>query len=131
MPYIKQSLRDDLDNEIAVLGDAITELYQMGQGQRDGLLNYAITKLLLQVYPKKDESYHNYNEAMGMLESCKTEYYRRAVATYEDSKIWENGDVYPNPIQPDMDVVISPIDWDKVHQMQDDANWEEIRNVLR
>jgi hypothetical protein len=100
MPYITQDLRDQLDAEIKTLGNAVQRLYfNKDTNSRDGLMNYAITKLILQVYPKESQNYHGYNEVMGMLESCKLEYYRRAVAPYEDSKIYENGDVYPNPIQ--------------------------------
>jgi hypothetical protein len=93
MPYIKREFRKELDNEIWALGDAIKEIHQLGQSERAGLLNYAITKLLLQVYPKSEESYHTYNEAMGMLGSCTQEYYRKHVAPYEIQKEYDNGDV--------------------------------------
>jgi len=45
---------------------------------------------LIGVYPPK---YFNYNRAMGVLESCKLEFYRRFVGRYEDKKIKENGDI--------------------------------------
>lgn len=100
MPYITQDLRDALDNEIKALGNAVQSLYFNRVDSRDGLMNYAITKLILHVYPQESQNYHGYNEVMGMLDSCRSEYYRRAVAPYEESKIFSNGDVYPNPIQP-------------------------------
>ena len=47
--------------------------------------------MLLQQNPK---SYADYNALIGVLESCKLEFYRRAVAAYEDEKSTVNGDVY-------------------------------------
>jgi hypothetical protein len=57
----------------------------------DGRLNYVISRLLAQLYPK---GYFHYNRAMGVLASAMQEFYRRRVAPYEDVKISENGDVY-------------------------------------
>ena len=37
--------------------------------------------------------YFNINRAMGVLEACKLEYYRRVAAPYEDTMIQTNGDV--------------------------------------
>ena len=56
----------------------------------DGELNYIITRILKEVYPLR---YFNINRAMGVMESCKLEYYRRVAAPYEDTKIEQNGDV--------------------------------------
>lgn len=58
-----------------------------------GELNYIITKLLLATDPY---NYNDYNTLIGVLECCKLEFYRRAVAVYEDTKIKKNGDVYTN-----------------------------------
>ena len=60
--------------------------------QNAGELNYVITTLLQKYIDKP--SYTVYNEVIGVLECCKLEIYRRAVAAYEDKKIEENGDVY-------------------------------------
>ncbi|MCL4435826.1 MAG: hypothetical protein M1503_11715 [Thaumarchaeota archaeon] len=57
----------------------------------DGELDYIITSLLKGLY---DPKYFNYNRAIGVLETTKQEFYRRAVAPYEDEKIEESGDVY-------------------------------------
>lgn len=57
----------------------------------EGDLNYAITRLCLAEVP---ETYADYNALIGVLECAKQEFYRRAVATYEDEKLIENGDVY-------------------------------------
>jgi hypothetical protein len=44
-------------------------------------------------------SYRILNNAVGAAESAKTEFQRRIVGPYEDSKIAENGDVYGPLIQ--------------------------------
>ena len=62
-------------------------------GNNVGQLNYAITNLLLATQPK---TYAHYNELVGLLECVKLEFYRRAVAAYEEQKILDNGDVYPS-----------------------------------
>jgi len=56
----------------------------------DGDLNYIITRILKESYPLR---YFNLNRAVGVLECCKLEFYRRVAAPYEDTKIKENGDV--------------------------------------
>lgn len=61
-----------------------------------GELNYAITALCngyLDQYAGTP-GYAQYNEIVGVLESAKLEFYRRAVVPYEDAKIEQNGDVY-------------------------------------
>jgi hypothetical protein len=39
--------------------------------------------------------YADFNAAIGALECCKSELYRRMVGPYEDQAIARNGDVYP------------------------------------
>lgn len=97
MPYVKQAIRDSLDDKISDLADVINHLHRIEGRDRDGMLNYTVTKLLLQCYP--NVSYKTLNEAVGVLECCKLEFYRRQCAPYENSKVDENGDVYPKQIQ--------------------------------
>lgn len=91
MPYIKSSDRVKLEfclesiNCIKLLSDVI---------QSEGELNYIITRLCLEYLKKTKERYKDYNNIVGILECAKLEFYRRAVAKYEDQKIKENGDVY-------------------------------------
>lgn len=59
-----------------------------------GELNYLFTRICLDYLALKGEKYQYYADIVGALESCKLEFYRRAVAPYEDKKIIENGDVY-------------------------------------
>ena len=59
-----------------------------------GELNYVITKMVLRYLARyATDSYSNFNEAVGVLECVKQEFYRRAVVPYEDAKIIVNGDV--------------------------------------
>jgi hypothetical protein len=81
MPYISKELRACYD-EMLRFGDALTP----------GELNYIITKIVLSQVKKP--SYTKYNELIGVLECVKQELYRRAVASYEDRKKEENGDVF-------------------------------------
>lgn len=80
MPYIKQELRGDLEEGRAP--------------SHSGELNYAITKMIREYLRFKGESYHSFNEVIGVLECAKLELYRRMVAPYENQKWSEHGDVY-------------------------------------
>lgn len=59
-----------------------------------GEINFLITSLLDEYIHRVGLSYATLNGAIGALECCKLELYRRLVATYEEVKIKENGDVY-------------------------------------
>jgi len=87
MPYIKKEERAKYDNALKELTGL---LRAQPVEQVDGELNYVITRLLKESYPLK---YFSLNRAIGVLECCKLEFYRRVVAPYEDTKINENGDV--------------------------------------
>jgi len=78
MPYISQEARRK------AIMKRTTEL-------TSGELNFTITEFLLSAEPK---TYEDYNRLIGVLECIKLEFYRRAVAVYEDRKKEENGDVY-------------------------------------
>ena len=57
-------------------------------------LNYRIHELIeIFLTSKAEIGYEEYNSVIGVLECTKQEFYRRAVATYEDEKIVENGDI--------------------------------------
>lgn len=58
-----------------------------------GELNYTLT-FFVQKFLGNSPNYDKYNSAIGALEACKLEMYRRAVAPYEDKKMEENGDVW-------------------------------------
>lgn len=82
MPYITQERRDVI-------------LYEDGQLECAGELNFMITGLILAYVQRKGLSYQTLNDVTGALENCKLEAYRRLIAPLEDRKILENGDVYP------------------------------------
>lgn len=88
MPYIRPELREDIDKSLLGL---IKLLDWTEKDNIDGVMNYVITKLIRSQYNRG--SYEEYNAAIGVLECAKLEFYRRAIAPYEDIKIKENGDV--------------------------------------
>jgi len=84
MPYVKEHLREILTPEVSA---PITE---------PGELNYAITQLCLQYVAENGLSYSTINDILGACTGARDEFYRRVAAPYEDKKIAENGDVYPD-----------------------------------
>lgn len=80
MPYIISERRPQLRPHLAP--------------QNAGELNFIITKLCLDYIEDRHMSYSMLNEVVGVLECAKLEFYRRAVATYEESAIKRNGDIY-------------------------------------
>ena len=87
MPYIKMEDRPKYEKN---LKEIISLIKDHPVDQMDGQLNYIITRILKEAYPLR---YFNINRAVGVLECCKLEYYRRVAAPYEDTKIEQNGDV--------------------------------------
>jgi len=83
MPYIKPEHRK--------VYDPFIHLLPVNKATPAGELNYLITKILLETQPT---SYAEYNTLIGVLECCKLEFYRKAVAVYEEEKIKQNGAVY-------------------------------------
>lgn len=61
-----------------------------------GELNYVITRQVID-YLDGQISYDTINAVVGCLESVKVEMNRRFTAPYEDSKVRQNGDVWPSP----------------------------------
>ena len=85
MPYIQPEQRELLEGYAPmVLGERC-----VGPGE----LNYLLTRVI-QGYLFRNRGYRGINDAIGALECCKLEMYRRVASPYEDQKIQENGDVY-------------------------------------
>ena len=82
MLYIKQERRYEID-ELGVSPD------------NAGELNYLFTTIGLKYLSRKGKKYQILNDICGALEHAKLEFARRMVGPYEDTKIEENGDVYP------------------------------------
>ena len=87
MPYILQESRPAINKLIDQL---VKHIKTLSVEEQDGNMNYAISRLLRQVYPLK---YFHQNRAMGMLTCVLQEQYRKIISDYEDLKIKENGDV--------------------------------------
>ena len=85
MPYIKQEDRSRLQ--------PLVQAMETAEIRTPGELNYLLTLLAHRFLNQKPESYQGYNDAIGALEGAKLELYRRHVASYENDKIKENGDV--------------------------------------
>lgn len=85
MPYIKKVDRERFK--------PLTNVIETTAINTPGELNYLLTLLAHRFLNMKPESYQGYNDAMGALEGAKLELYRRHIASYEDDKIQENGDV--------------------------------------
>ena len=84
MPYIKPDRREELG-----------EYEHVPLPQTPGELNYVLTRLTDRVLGPSP-SYEDINSAIGALECCQLELYRRVASPYEDRKMAENGDTYLN-----------------------------------
>jgi hypothetical protein len=93
MPYINNDLRSTLDPVVDHIINALRELeLDFPESSTEGNLNYIISRVLNGVYT--NGGYKAINDAIGVLECIKQEYYRRVASEYENKKIAENGDVY-------------------------------------
>lgn len=82
MPYIKKSLREEIDagKTPETTGELTYVLYSQ-------CMEY------LTRFVASEPRFDDYAEAIAALECTKLELYRRAVAPYEEGKIAENGDL--------------------------------------
>ena len=87
MPYINQADRKFLMlKSVAEVGDLC---------KTPGELNFVMTMILNEYFKRSDKgNYQAINDIVGVLEGAKLEFYRRVASSYEDKKIFENGDVY-------------------------------------
>ena len=92
MPYIRQEKREILDPAIDGLINELRGLQlDDPEDNTESNLNYIISRLLNKLYTV---DYKEINNALGMLDAVKMEYYRRVAAPYENQKRFDNGDVY-------------------------------------
>ena len=93
MPYIDPRIRPAIEPFVEQLANAI--FAQVPQVSRAGAMNFAISRLIVQLYGNVDlQSYKAINEIVGVLECTKLEFFRRVAAPFEDGKMVEHGDVY-------------------------------------
>lgn len=90
MPYIKQ----DRKNKITPVLKGDDGFIRMDQIQNTGELNYALTSLIVNYLKLKGLNYQTINDIVGTLTCAKDEFQRRVTLPYENTKIYENGDVY-------------------------------------
>lgn len=87
MPYITQEKRKEFE--------AVGRSGHNPETRTAGELNYELTLKVLKYLRVNKLSYQTINDIIGALEGCKAEFYRRVAVPYEQSKIRQNGDVYP------------------------------------
>jgi len=94
MPYVKQEVRDQLDDSIEQLADKIVAA-SPNDTDFAGNLNYACTTLTMRIIKKKFGQIRYWMIALvtGTFKNVADEFYRRVAAPYEDKKITEEGDV--------------------------------------
>ena len=78
-PYIKQEERETIRLRM----------------ENAGHLQYIIATLVEDYVRRTGLNYQTCNNVMGALTGAQLEFYRRVVAPYEDKKIKDNGDVFP------------------------------------
>ena len=97
MPYIKAPLRPELDVLIDQLATGIvTQAQKAGDSAAfPGLLNYACTRLALQIVRQQFGEMRYWLIAIitGVFKNISDEFYRRVAAAYEDKQKAQNGDV--------------------------------------
>src|ERR1039458_4002970 len=98
MPYITQDKRKPLQDYIDVLADKIWQSH-VHAGDRNGLMNYVISKLIRDVYGPDEHGnnpwrYSSINDVVGVLSCAQAEFYAKVALPYERKKEEENGPVY-------------------------------------
>lgn len=91
MPYIKNSRRAEIESTTK-FSEFLVSLERLNEFNV-GDFNYLITRMLT-IFWNSSKSYEKANSLIGVLECVKQEFYRRAIAPYEDVKIKENGDIF-------------------------------------
>ncbi len=94
MPYIKKEDREQYDGLVQELALRLRQTDD--QMDRAGHVNYVVTTLILAAFPNR--KYATMALVDGILTNVGREYYRRWAAPYENEKIEENGDVYPEEL---------------------------------
>jgi hypothetical protein len=83
MPYIKPEKRNEFE-ELEIIADNC---------ETAGDLCYCFYKIICLFIKRKGLSFSTWTMCLSALESAKLEFYRKHVASYEDEKIKENGDI--------------------------------------
>lgn len=86
MPYLRQEAKDYFEKLLIELNHSSIS--------NPGELNYLFTEIIKQYMENHTKNYQMLNDVVGALDCCKSEFKRRVVDPYEDTKIKLNGDVY-------------------------------------
>lgn len=89
MPYIAKVDRQKFGTVIDQLSLAIKN-----RGISNGELNWLFTMIGQMYLARHGTSYNTLSDVVKAFECAKLEFYRRAVAPYEDKKAEQNGDIY-------------------------------------
>ncbi|MFW9876908.1 MAG: DUF6899 family protein [Candidatus Thorarchaeota archaeon] len=97
MPYIRQNLRDVVDEMISELVETIKDNPKL-RGSKEGVLNYTLTRLICESYNAphtypRNWRYYDINNVMGILECCKHEFYNKIARPKEENAILNNGNL--------------------------------------
>lgn len=97
MPYIPPAQRPSLDGHIDQLAEALVRESENlpGEAAVAGLLNYALTRLILKVVQLRFGTWRYWLFALitGVLHNVADELYRRLAEPYEDRQRQRHGDV--------------------------------------
>ena len=86
MPYIRNEDKSKFDKSLLELPDIKT----------DGELNYLLTQLAIKYCDSHDLCYQTFADVMSAFSGADKEFYRRVIAPYEQQKISQNGDCFPD-----------------------------------
>jgi hypothetical protein len=78
MPYISQTKRERAKYAPADAGE----------------LNFALSCVLIDYAARKGPSYQTYNDILGAVDGCLTEFKTRVLGPFEKQAIERNGDIY-------------------------------------
>ncbi|GEM_PF-2701269 len=86
-------LTEEVQQQLDEVASPLVQLFKAAEEtDRDGMLNYTITRMFLSLYePTPQET----TEILCVLERVADQYYSEVVGPYEDQKIQENGVVVP------------------------------------
>lgn len=92
MPYIKQKLKDEVENwgELHHLLEFLAKKTEGGK-VNNGVVTYVVYAIIKKVYG--EGNYESMSNALKILESAKDEFLENILRPYEKLKKKENGDV--------------------------------------
>ncbi len=88
MPYIPEEAREEIKGQVVVQSRRVPN--------NSGELNFSITSIILEYLERQGLYYQTLNDITGALGEVAAEFRRRIIVPYEEAKIVENGDVYPD-----------------------------------